>query len=426
MNRTVIVIIFGVFLGISFLYDSHAASDEFDADKVRQLIEEEKFEEALDITTEFLSNNPDHEIALSLIAEIYWELDEYFAAQTNADKTLNINPKNENALYIKSKSLYRLDKFEDALSYIDQAIKVNNQNPSTLSRKGLILFQLEQYEEAISFYDKALSLEPENETTWERMGEALLELQMYEEAVTYFTKVLEVDPHDRDTLYNISMAIQYVEEKPLSSFFTYENNEAGLKLKYPPHWVQITEIPEPLLKFQIIYPDNTGTFLFGYSYTYLVDYTTENLFEDFIDGFGVDFEDFNVENSELITIDGNEGLKFEFTTKQSGNILKVMQIVILKNEATYLFTYSAPIEDYPNHLSTIQKIIDSITIVQLEIPIILYEDTLQNYKIEHPANWQKLEEEKREFGESYMVAFVSPFKNLNDTFPEEVNVVVTK
>ena len=103
--------------------------------------------------------------------------------------------------------------------------------------------------------------------------------------------------------------------------------------------------------------------------------------------------------------------------------IEIMSILILKNDALYMLNYLSPVETFDKNLETVQGIIDSIKIDNRAVPILLYENPTYGFKIKHPANWFETEVD---FQGNHMIAFISPYKSLEDVFPEETNVVIGK
>lgn len=198
----------------------------------------------------------------------------------------------------------------------------------------------------------------------------------------------------------------------------YEHKSTGLKFTYPGNLIELKEIPDDIV-VQFQSPDYAINYVFQYlpvkvSLSEMIDFEVEQL--------KLGFSNFKLEESSLIDIGNDKGGKIVYTTDDLGFPLKIMQIVVIKNEAEYIVSFLAPTEKFSENSEVFERVIESISIKDQEIPISLYEDSNHKYKIEYPSNWQKYDVSSEG---NDMVAFISPFKNTEDTFPEEVNIVVT-
>ena len=66
------------------------------------------------------------------------------------------------------------------------------------------------------------------------------------------------------------------------------------------------------------------------------------------------------EEEKPITIDARETIKFEYECTLSGKTYRYMQVVTLKGEMFYLFTYTSLAENYESHLEDVNGILENI------------------------------------------------------------------
>jgi len=158
-------------------------------------------------------------------------------------------------------------------------------------------------------------------------------------------------------------------------------------------------------------------------------YTLQNYTEVKMAGLYNPLENFTInEESNSSALAGNNTAHKVVYTVKSGQIpLKKMELWTIKNNKVYDITYSALPSTYSDHLSTIQKMIDSFRI-GLVMPTHITRSQVGNsssqhrvndfltyrtsgIKIDYPVNWQK-KEMMGNGSKPTTVTFYSPFKDL--------------
>ena len=207
-----------------------------------------------------------------------------------------------------------------------------------------------------------------------------------------------------------------------NEFQIYQNEKIGLTVNYPSHFI----IPDSEFLPGMVagYASQEKQINFNIIFEYApVKGSIEDFVQPIIDNTRLEFNNFQLVESETISVAGVPSWKFVYTTTDLGFNAKAMQIYTLKNEAQYVFTFLTLFERFEENLPVMQEIIDSIRIENFEIPIIEHKNPTYKFKIKYPENYFIIEED-REFG--YITGFISPYKSMEDTFPEEVNIVVVE
>ncbi len=144
--------------------------------KGNSLVDEGKFEEAIDFYNKALEINPQDIVALANKGTALDQLGRHEEAMKCFDKVLEISPNDEEALNNKGGLLIKMGKYGEALNFFDKVLALNPHNFVTHYNKGLALGNLGRYEEAINSYDEALKIAPDYALALYGKGNALIDL----------------------------------------------------------------------------------------------------------------------------------------------------------------------------------------------------------------------------------------------------------
>ena len=148
-----------------------------------------------------------------------------------------------------------------------------------------------------------------------------------------------------------------------SDFLVYENSEYGVKIGYPPDWKQ-TETDDVIVAFLAPKTSDSDTFQknLGLTMNDLSDqYLTLQEYNDIsINGLKQTFPDIKIIESGSTALSNIPAHNVVFTSSNA----KFMQVWTIKNEISYVWTYSAQENSYSDYLSTIQKMLDSFEITR--------------------------------------------------------------
>jgi tetratricopeptide (TPR) repeat protein len=137
--------------------------------KAKELVNQERFEEAIDILENLYINNPDFKTVKDSLIEtlfIYGGFlnDEYTLQYEKAKdlfkKIIEIEPNNYRAHYNLGIANFNLDKIEKAKECYQQAIKIKPDYKHCLYNIGLIYEREGKLKEALKYYEKALEIDP--------------------------------------------------------------------------------------------------------------------------------------------------------------------------------------------------------------------------------------------------------------------------
>ncbi|MFX0080894.1 MAG: tetratricopeptide repeat protein [Candidatus Hodarchaeota archaeon] len=137
--------------------------------KAKELVHQEKFEEAVDILENLYKNNPNSkQVKDSLIETLFIYggfLNDDYTLQFKKAKELfkriiEIDSNNYRAHYNLGIANFNLDKFEKAKECYEEAIKIKPDYKHCLYNIGLIYEREGKLEEALRYYEKALEIDP--------------------------------------------------------------------------------------------------------------------------------------------------------------------------------------------------------------------------------------------------------------------------
>ncbi|MDQ6667021.1 MAG: hypothetical protein M3Y53_02215 [Thermoproteota archaeon] len=151
-----------------------------------------------------------------------------------------------------------------------------------------------------------------------------------------------------------------------SSFVSYQDAILGIKFQYPENWKKVVhysannsriEFFSPLQSQLEVFPPS---FLVGVSKTTL---TLDGLSKTILDKARQSIMDFNLLQSNSTEVGGIPAQQLVYTFKSSDPSLQLhfqtMDILMIKSNWLYTFSYTESRAQYANYLSTIEQIVHS-------------------------------------------------------------------
>ena len=215
--------------------------------------------------------------------------------------------------------------------------------------------------------------------------------------------------------------------KNIANLKTYENLTLGIKIQYPSHWEKSDEsrstvtFSSPLKGYSDFYRENVNVVVL-YSRNMSLDATVNTLInydKRSYNNFTL-LNDSNVKNSIInTTLDGYPARKIVYTYNNLLHRLELkgMDVIAIKGNKAYVFSYSAEPSSYDYYLSMIQKMIGSL---QLELSP--YENPTLGISIQYPHSWNINERFGSVIGGITAIKFTSPYENGADPFREYLSI----
>lgn len=195
------------------------------------LIEQQNFDRAEKELKIALSEKPDNEEALVLLALCKYNVGAYKEALEIINRAISIDPANDYSIYILALTYFALNKkdsallkiaeairfnpynavyfgflanihlhnkdFKDALKYADEGLRLDPENLSSLNVRSAALGKLGDKDAAYKTIDTALQQDPNNAFTHANHGHILLEKREYDKALFHFKEALKSDPNSK-------------------------------------------------------------------------------------------------------------------------------------------------------------------------------------------------------------------------------------
>ncbi|WP_193771058.1 tetratricopeptide repeat protein [Candidatus Magnetaquicoccus inordinatus] len=169
------------------------------------LMQDEKYTEVYDVTTQGLAIDPDHNRLRFSRAIALDKLNRWSEAEQDLLHHLKLNPNDANALnYLGYTWTERNERLEEALKLLEKALALSPGDGFITDSVGWALFRLNRLEESLLRMREAVRLEPKDATITEHLGDVLHALGKMEEANNVWKKALELDPGNERLLKKVS------------------------------------------------------------------------------------------------------------------------------------------------------------------------------------------------------------------------------
>jgi tetratricopeptide (TPR) repeat protein len=178
--------------------------------RVRQLLGEQRPEEALKLGEVLCKRHPDDADTLLLMASIHASCGALEAVADCCQRALELDAGNQTALYnlgVAAQNLGRLDLAETA--YRD-LLKRQPNAVTALSNLGALLTERGAVDESARLLEQAVALAPQDALAWFRLGQAAFNRSQAERAIACFRKALTVRPNFHQAAYALAAVLSAV------------------------------------------------------------------------------------------------------------------------------------------------------------------------------------------------------------------------
>jgi tetratricopeptide (TPR) repeat protein/Zn-dependent protease len=165
--------------------------------KAKDLVNKQKYLEAIDLFDRIIKINPDNERAWSQKAYCLWCLDRNQPAIECFQKALELDPSNNYARMSIGKISFELKEYNQAISYLDRAVELDHQDISAYYYLGLSWLNLDESTLANEMFDRAIQIEANDEREWSDKAACLWHLDLFDQAVVCYQEVLKLNKNNR-------------------------------------------------------------------------------------------------------------------------------------------------------------------------------------------------------------------------------------
>lgn len=165
----------------------------------KQLYNNQKFEEAIDVLTAFLNEYPNHADGFFYRGICYRKLDRFNESITDFNAILTKLPDEPTLLCERAISLFKNQQIELALDDLNKAVELDASNPYRYTSRAFIRAYVD-IDGAIEDYQKAIELDPEDEIAYNNLGLLQEQKGNFREAKKSFNesnKIIGYDPEKR-------------------------------------------------------------------------------------------------------------------------------------------------------------------------------------------------------------------------------------
>jgi tetratricopeptide (TPR) repeat protein len=165
----------------------------------KQLYNDQKFEEAIDVLTAFLNEYPNHADGFYYRGICYRKLDRFNESITDFNAILTKLPDEPTLLCERAISLFKNQQIELALDDLNKAVELDASNAYRYTSRAFIRAYVD-IDGAIVDYQKAIELDPEDEIAYNNLGLLQEQKGNFREAKKSFNesnKIIGYDPEKR-------------------------------------------------------------------------------------------------------------------------------------------------------------------------------------------------------------------------------------
>ena len=177
-------------------------SEDHRASKVEILIQQKKFSEAEKVLSDLLSEESNNIHFLSLLAEVYLQLDKFDQATHITDHAIGLAPGAPYLFYTKARIAAHQNMLSDAEKNVSQAIVLDPYDADYFAFLAHIKLARKQFNEALETANRALEIDAENLLALNTRSTALNKLNRNEESFETIQGALREYPNNAYTHAN--------------------------------------------------------------------------------------------------------------------------------------------------------------------------------------------------------------------------------
>jgi len=130
-------------------------------------------------------------------------------AEHSCRLVLQKEPDHPVALHLLAVIAYQTGRYNVAIDLVGKAIASDPQTPEFHNTRGIILKALGRFEEAMDSYERAISLKPDYAEVYNNMGNALSSQGQYAAAIERYEKAVLLKPNYEEAYNHMGIALQY-------------------------------------------------------------------------------------------------------------------------------------------------------------------------------------------------------------------------
>lgn len=165
-------------------------------DRILILIKTGRYDEAIQLLRQDLSQNPDNPVALGLLAVCFLDKGQREAALTPAGQAVGLSPDDPWLLCIHSRVLMLNNKIPEARQSAQAALQFNPTYTTAYELLSQLAYHEKKWEEALKYAEGGLAHDPEDADLVNLRAMSLMKLNRINEAAETVDYALKQDPED--------------------------------------------------------------------------------------------------------------------------------------------------------------------------------------------------------------------------------------
>lgn len=175
---------------------SPAQTAEKAYDEGFKLMQQKKYQMAVEQFNNAIAKNPKFTKAYSMRGSCYFILKDYKAAIADMDKALEFTPQDVTSLFTRGQAYLFLGDSKKALVDFNALSKLQPENPKVYYQRAICYFRLGNLHECIQDCSKAISYAPKNPNAFALRGACYWRQDLTKAAVTDFERAIKIRPDD--------------------------------------------------------------------------------------------------------------------------------------------------------------------------------------------------------------------------------------
>jgi tetratricopeptide (TPR) repeat protein len=172
--------------------------------QARQLLDEGKTQQAIDLLAPVVQADPKDGGATLLLGEAYLAADKADLAEAMGRAYIGLSGKKPEGYLLATRALVKQDRLPDAYAVIRKGVKSVKRNPQILSELGYVHLAADSIDQAIISLSEAKDIDPKSAVAYRGLGEAYLKLNADGVAILQFEESLRADSTQTDLKYQLA------------------------------------------------------------------------------------------------------------------------------------------------------------------------------------------------------------------------------
>jgi tetratricopeptide (TPR) repeat protein len=198
-----------IYLVFSTLFSCGSSSEEL-LEKGRNLMKEQRFEEAIQFLNKAIEKDSKNTEAFNARGVALFELGKYNDAMLDYSQAIQLTPNNYKPYFNRAELKKALKQMPEALKDYNEAIKLSPKTADLYLNRGVLQYQLNNLDQAIQDFKQACVLNPTDKNAFYNLGNIFFEKGDHaslQEAEINFKKVIDLDKKHVKAYLNLGQVL---------------------------------------------------------------------------------------------------------------------------------------------------------------------------------------------------------------------------